>query len=90
MDEAGDLLDFPQEKFEESFMIWVGVSFKGLIPAKAPIFVSDLKEEWRALGNLSTKGVTGYMYAHMITICVVPEVEMLYGRRAGRSCHNPT
>ena len=80
--EAGDMLDYPQEKYEDSFMIWGGVSWKGLIPANAPIFVTDLKEEWRALGNPPTKGVTGDMYAHMITSYVVPEVERVYGRRA--------
>ena len=50
---AGDLLDFPQEKFDTSFMIWGGVSWKGLIPSAAPVFVSDLKDEWRTLYNLS-------------------------------------
>ena len=29
--EAGDLVEFVQEKFEDSFMVWGGISLKGLI-----------------------------------------------------------
>ena len=54
--DAGDLLDFPQEKFEESFMIWGGVSMKGLVPSEVPIFDCNLKEEWTNLGNPKTRG----------------------------------
>ena len=42
-EEGGDKLDFKQEKFDESFMIWGGLSLKGLVPSDAPIFVCDLK-----------------------------------------------
>ena len=38
-----DLLDHPQEKFSANFMIWGGVSWKGLIPPNRPIFVDELK-----------------------------------------------
>ena len=30
-EEAGDLLEFKQEKFDDSFMVWGGISFKGLV-----------------------------------------------------------
>ena len=79
---AGDKLDFRQEKFEESFMVWGGVSLKGVIPPEAPIFVEDLKKEWKNLGHPASRGVTGDMYAYMISSKVVPEVQAMYGRRA--------
>ena len=82
MEEAGDKLEFVMEKYEDSFMIWGGVSLKGLIPSEAPIFVCDLKDEWTRLGNPKTRGVTGDMYAHMVTKYVVPAVNQLYGERA--------
>ena len=76
------MLDFQQEKFDDSFMIWGGVSFKGLVPSAAPIFVSDLKDEWKNLGNQVGRGVNGLMYAHMVTSKAVPAVRELYGNRA--------
>ena len=82
IEEAGDLLDFAQEKFEDSFMIWGGVSLKGLIPSTSPIFVCDLKKEWEKLGNPKTRGVTGDIYSFMITKYAVPAVTKLYGQRA--------
>ena len=82
MDSAGDLLDFQQEKFGDSFMIWGGISAKGLIPSTAPVFVSDLKEEWGRMGYTVPRGVTGDMYAYMVTTKAVPAVQALYGQRA--------
>ena len=79
--EAGDLLDFHQEKFDESFMFWGGVTFKGLVPIEAPVFVAGLKKEWEALGNVKSRGVTGKMYAHIITTRAIPAVEQLYKKR---------
>jgi hypothetical protein len=82
LEEAGSLLDFQQEKFGEAFMIRGGLSLKGLVPSAAPIFVCDLKEEWRRLGNQLGRGVNGLMYSHMVTSHVVPAVRQLYGNRA--------
>ena len=79
---AGDLLDFPQEKFDTSFMIWGGVSWKGLIPSAAPVFVCDLKDEWRRMGEPLGRGVDSRMYVHMVSSKAVPAVSALYGNRA--------
>ena len=38
-----DLLDYPQEKYDENLMLWGGVSYKGLVPPRRPIFVDELK-----------------------------------------------
>ena len=80
--EAGDLVEFVQEKFEDSFMVWGGISLKGLVPPLAPIFVVDLKAEWARMGNQLGRGVTGPMYAHMITSQVVDAVRQIYGNWA--------
>ena len=81
-EEAGELLEFAQQKFDESFMVWGGISFKGLVPSNAPVFVCDLKQSWTRLGNPLGRGVNGLMYAHMITTIAVPAVKQVYGDRA--------
>ena len=43
IDSARDLLDYPQEKYDENVMLWGGVSYKGLVPSRAPIFVDEMK-----------------------------------------------
>ena len=65
--EAGDLVEFVQEKFEDSFMVWCRICLKGLFPPLAPIFVVDLKAEWARMGNQLGIGATSPMYAHTIT-----------------------
>ena len=54
---SSNLLKFQQEKFDNSFMVWGGISLRGLLPAQALIFVADLKEEWRRLGHQLGRGV---------------------------------
>ena len=81
-DEAGELLDFGQEKYDDSFMVWGGVSFKGLIPKTAPVFVCDLKKEFKKMGREVGKGVNSSMYALMVETKAVPAVKRLYGARA--------
>ena len=63
-------------------MIWGGISIKGLIPRNAPLFMCDLKSEWVNNGNPKTRGVTGDMYAYMVTQYAVPAVIEVYGQRA--------
>ena len=75
------MLEFQQEKFEDSFMVWGGISLKGLVPSKAPVFVCDLKKEWQDMGNQLGRGVNGSMYAHMVTTKAFPAVMELYGQR---------
>ena len=82
MEEAGDLLEFTQEKYDESFMVWGGITFKGLVPSNAPVFVCDLKQSWARLGNPVGRGVNSLMYAHLVTTIAVPAVKQLYGERA--------
>ena len=48
----------------------------------APLFVCDLKSEWVNKGNPKTPGVTGDMYAYMVTKYAVPAVNKVYGQRA--------
>ena len=43
IDSARDLLDYPQEKYDENLMLWGGICYKGLIPHRRPIFVDELK-----------------------------------------------
>ena len=43
IDSARDLLDYPQEKFDQNLMLWGGVTYKGLVPPRRPIFVDELK-----------------------------------------------
>ena len=65
-------------------MIWGGISAKGLIPSTAPVFVSDLKEEWGRMGYTVPRGVTGDMFAYMVLVSTktVHAVQALYGQRA--------
>ena len=42
----------------------------------------DLKSEWVNKGNPKTRGVTGDMYAYMVTKYAVPAVNKVYGQRA--------
>ena len=39
--EAGDVLESQEEKFSVGDMIWGGISWRGLVPARAPVFMSD-------------------------------------------------
>lgn len=82
MEDAGDLLEYKQEKFDDSFMVWGGLSLKGLIPSSAPVFVCDLKKEWGKQGNVVGRGVNSPMYAYMVEKSAVPAVQKLYGNRA--------
>ena len=43
IDSARDLLDYPQEKFDQNLMLWGGVTYKDLVPPRRPIFVDELK-----------------------------------------------
>ena len=43
VDSVRDLLDFPQEKYDENVMLWGGVSYKGLVPSGSPVFVDEMK-----------------------------------------------
>ena len=80
--EAGDLVEFVQEKFEDSFMVWCRICLKGLFPPLAPIFVVDLKAEWARMGNQLGIGATSPMYAHTITSQVVDIVRQIYRNQA--------
>ena len=70
-DDAGDLLEHTQEKFSIGEMIFGAVTVKGLIPAQAPVFVSDLLEQW----DPKPRSVTGAVYADMIETIIGPEVK---------------
>ena len=37
-----DLLVYPQEKYDENVIPWVGVSYKGLVPSRNPVFVVEM------------------------------------------------
>ena len=72
--DAGDLLEAKQEKFSAGEMIWGAVSYRGLIPKKSPIFVSDLCMEYE--GN--PKNINSNMYCDMIKEKVGPAVLEVY------------
>ena len=78
--DAGELLDFACEKFDQNVMLWGGLTWKGLIPRDGPIFVHELKERLRKAGvELGPKGgINAAAYAWMITNEVLPEVRRLY------------
>ena len=81
--DARELLDCPQEKFQKNVMLWGGICLKGLIPDNGPLFAHEVKEEAIDAGvQLGQKGgINGACYAWMITNKVVPLVRQLYGGR---------
>ena len=83
IEDAGELLDCPHEKFNHNVMIWGGLHWNGLIPEHSPIFVHELKERARAAGvQLGAKGgLNAAGYAYMVTNEVLPEVRERFGGR---------
>ena len=37
-----DLIVYPQEKYDENVIPWGGVSYKGLVPSRSPVFVVEM------------------------------------------------
>jgi hypothetical protein len=72
--EAGDLLESPEEKYSVGEMIWGGVSYRGLIPASAPVFVSDLCNKY----SPKPTTVNGSMYADLVKEEAKAAVDHLY------------
>ena len=61
-EEAGDLLECKEEKFSLGVMIWGGISFQGLVPPQAPLFVDEMCKKY----DSTSKTVKANTYAQMI------------------------
>lgn len=74
--DGGDLLEFSQEKFAQGEMVFGAVTYRGLVPARAPVYVSDLLKHYDPKPNT----VTAQVYADMLDRIIGPAVKDLYPR----------
>ena len=72
--EAGDILNSNEEKFSVGEMVWGGISWRGLVPAEKPVFVSDLQKKFEP----TPKSVNGDIYAYLVENIAAPAVRELY------------
>ena len=71
-----ELLYAPEERFERGFMLWGGLTSKGLIPA-APLFLDEFLDEyeWR---KGETKTMNGSRYIDLLRNVAIPAIEPLF------------
>ena len=71
---ASSLLGAPEEKFSAGVMVWGGVSYRGLVPAAAPVFCDEFLAEYDPV----PKSMNGDRYADLIREKAGPAVLQLY------------
>ena len=71
-----ELLYAPEERFEGGFMLWGGLTNKGLIPA-TPIFLDEFfnEYEWR---KGEKKTMNGSRYIDLLKNVAIPAIEQLF------------
>ena len=74
--DAGDLVEFSEEKFGQGEMVFGVLTVRGLLPKSSPVFVSDLLKTYKP----QPKTVNAKIYADMLDNIIGPAAKALYPR----------
>ena len=72
--DAGDLVEFSEEKFGQGEMVFGVLTVRGLLPKSSPVFVSDLLKTYKP----QPKTVNAKIYADMLDNIIGPAAKVLY------------